>query len=106
MKDVVHTSSAKFRPHATENTSVKAHGCVERSLNFGLGRIQSREKPTTGGLQRQEPVLPRQSGSRAHLQDRVHPPVPLGARATRPDPARLGQGRLLRTAGPRQLFEF
>jgi hypothetical protein len=94
---------------------IKAHGCVERSLNFGLGRIQSREKPTPGGLQRQEPVLPRQSGSRAHLQDRVHPPVPLGARATRPDPARLaegratprlGQGRLLRTAGPRQLFEF
>jgi TnpA family transposase len=48
-------------------------------------------------------------GSRAHLEDRVHPPVPLGAGIAPPDPARLaqgratprpGQGRLLRAAGP------
>src|ERR1700688_2768516 len=49
------------------------------------------------------------SGSRAYFQDRVHPPVPLGARAAPPHPARLAQGRatprlgqrcLLRAAGP------
>src|SRR5271166_3462631 len=63
---------------------------------------------TAGRLQRQEPFLSRQSGSRAHLQHRVHPPVPLGAGIAQPDPARLaqsratsrlGQGRLLRAAG-------
>src|SRR5271165_3831554 len=46
---------------------------------------------------------------RIFLQDRVHPPVPLGAGIAQPDPARLaqsratprlGQGRLLRAAGP------
>ena len=59
---------------------------------------------TTGRLQRQEPFLPRQSGSWADLQDRVHPPVPLGAGIAPPDPARLAQGRATPRLGQRRLL--
>src|SRR5271165_157914 len=79
------------------------------SLKTGHVTASVALKRLVGFIQRQKPFLPRQSGSRAYLQDRVHPPVPLGAGIAQPDPARLaqsratprlGQGRLLRAAGP------
>ena len=89
--------------HRADRRALGPHGSTLR-LAQDRPRHGVSGPETPGRLQRQEPVLPRQSGSRAHLQDRVHPPVPLGAGAAPPHPARLAQGRATPRLGQGRLL--
>ncbi len=74
--------------------------CVTKERpRLGVGGPQA-----AGGLQREEPILPRQPRARPHLQDRVHFTVSVGTGVARTDPARTTEGRATPRSGPRCLL--